>query len=303
MTSRSWSAHPHLPSLEARRSTGRAWRVALLLGLAAAGAAFLARQPPLAQPPGYLRFADERTLLGIPRALDVLSNLPFAAVGLLGLWLLGLGAGRPRVALRDPRARAPWLAFFGGVALTSLGSAWFHLAPSLDRLVWDRLPMTAGFMGLLAALVAERIDAAAGRRLLWPLLLVGVASVAWWWGTEQAGRGDLRPYYFVQFAPLAALPLVLILFPRPAPVQGRWGSAADPPARGGETGPWLLALLAYGLAKLAEAEDGALLALGGLLSGHTLKHLLAAAGIGCLAFMLARRRQPSTPAPAARAGA
>jgi hypothetical protein len=220
-------------------------------------------------------------------------------VGLLGLWLLGLGAGRSRVALRDPRERAPWLAFFAGVALTGLGSAWFHLAPSLDRLVWDRLPMTVGFMGLLAALVAERIDAGAGRRLLWPLLLAGVASVAWWWGTEQVGRGDLRPYYLVQFAPLAAVPLVLILFPRPATQACGVG--------GGETGPWLLALLAYGLAKLAEAEDGALLALGGLVSGHTLKHLLAAAGIGCLAFMLARRRRGSIPAPlrapAARAGA
>jgi hypothetical protein len=289
MTTPRWTTHPRpLDAAEVarpgRRGLGRAGRLALLLGLLVAGALFLARLPPLPQPPAYLDFADGRTLLGVPRALDVLSNLPFAAVGLLGLWLLGLGAGRPRVALRDPRERAPWLAFFAGVALTSLGSAWFHLDPSLDRLVWDRLPMTIGFMGLLAALVAERIDARAGARLLWPLLLAGAASVAWWWGTEQVGRGDLRPYYLVQFYPLAAVPLVLTLFPRPARAPRR---------PGGEAGPWLLALLAYGLAKLAEAEDGALLAIGGVLGGHTLKHLLAAAGVGCLAWMLARRRAPA----------
>jgi hypothetical protein len=75
---------------------------------------------------------------------------------------------------------------------------------------------------------------------------------------------------------------VLVLFPRPA------GAGAS--ARGGDTGPWLLALLAYLLAKLAEAEDAALLAVGGVLSGHTLKHLLAAAGVGALAWLLARRR-------------
>lgn len=40
---------------------------------------------------------------------------------------------------------------FAGVLLTSAGSTWYHLAPTNDSLVWDRLPMTLGFMGLFAA--------------------------------------------------------------------------------------------------------------------------------------------------------
>jgi hypothetical protein len=71
-----------------------------------------------------------------------------------------------------------------------------------------------------------------------------------------------------------ALPLVLVLFP----------------ARYTGSGLYLAALVAYLLAKFAEVGDGALYALGGLVSGHTLKHLLAAAGIGAIAWMHHRRR-------------
>ena len=35
-------------------------------------------------------------------------------------------------------------------------SSYYHLAPDNARLVWDRLPMTVGFMGLLAAMMLER---------------------------------------------------------------------------------------------------------------------------------------------------
>jgi hypothetical protein len=95
-----------------------------------------------------------------------------------------------------------------------------------------------------------------------------VASVAAWRLGDAAGAGDLKPYLLVQFYPLLAVPLLLVLFP------------------GGRTGPWpyLLALAAYLAAKVAEAEDGAVLQAVGLFSGHTLKHLLAAAAVGALAW-------------------
>lgn len=279
MATRTLGTLPH-PTLHRHRRAGLAWRLAILLALLAGLAAWLLARPAIPQDPRYLEFVDRRALLGLPRALDVLSNLPFAAVGLWGLWLLRPGAG---ARLGDPRERRPWQACFAGVALTGLGSAWFHLDPTMGRLIWDRLPMTVGFMGLLAALVAERIDARAGARLLLPLLLAGAASVGWWaWG-EAAGHGDLRPYFLVQFYPLAAVPLALLLFPRPV--------AGGAPRTGG----WLLALALYGAAKLAEAEDGPVLALGGLLSGHTAKHLLAAAGIAALAWRLRPARQPAAP--------
>ena len=56
--------------------------------------------------------------------------------------------------------------------------------------------------------------------------------------------------------------------------------------RPGLVGAWV----GYGLAKVAELEDVSIYRLGGVVSGHTLKHLVAAAGIGILVWMLVRRR-------------
>ena len=119
---------------------------ALVATAVLAGAVLLA-MPRIPQEPGYHQFAETRAVLGVPNGLDVLSNLAFAVVGLAGIALV-VSRGR---ALRDPRERWPWLVFFAGVTFTSLGSAWYHLAPSNASLVWDRLPMAVGFMALLSA--------------------------------------------------------------------------------------------------------------------------------------------------------
>jgi hypothetical protein len=263
-----WSGETH----EKSRSTGRAgtaWRVGVLVATAALAIAKACSMPRIPQPQDYFAFADGRTFLGVPNALNVLSNAAFAVVGAAGLLLL-----RGRITFRDARERWPWVVFFVGVALTSVGSAWFHLAPSNESLVWDRLPMAVGFMGLFAALVSERISPAAGLRLLGPLVAAGIGSVIYWIATEHAGAGDLRPYYVVQFYPLAAILLVLVLF-RPAYTG---------------TAGWLVGLGSYGTAKWAEVADGRVFAALGFVSGHTLKHLLAAAGIAALLVMLRRRR-------------
>jgi hypothetical protein len=248
----------------------KAWKVGILVATAVAAVVWAVLTPRIPQDPRYHLFADHRTFLGVPNAFDVLSNLAFAIVGFHGLRVILSG----RAVFRDPRERWPWLVLFIGVTLTCLGSAWYHLSPSNHTLVWDRLPMAIGFMGFLAALVSERIDPRAGFLLLGPLVLAGLASVLYWHFTEKAGVGDLRPYYVVQFYPLAAIPLLLILFP--ANCSGSW--------------IYLVALGAYGAAKVAEKADEAIFRAVGVVSGHTLKHLLAAAGIGALAVMLGRRR-------------
>jgi hypothetical protein len=269
MTTRA-SPHPSTGRVAAPSTSYRqTWRVGVLLATAVAAVVVAFGSPRLPQAIDYFDFADGRRLAGVPNALNVLSNVAFLAVGLAGLTAL-LGG---RVRLGDPRERAPWAVFFTGVALTSVGSAWFHLAPSAGTLVWDRLPMTLGFMGLLSALLTERVDAAWGRRLLWPLLGLGLASVLYWYLSERAGAGDLRPYFLVQFYPLVALPLLLLLFP----------------ARYSGSLTYLVALGAYLLAKLAEVKDVEIYGLGGIVSGHTVKHLLAAAGIGAIVWMLGRR--------------
>lgn len=59
------------------------WSVIALICMLATVVVAMLR--PIPQPLSYHNFADTRRLLGIPRAFDVLSNLPFLIVGLLGM--------------------------------------------------------------------------------------------------------------------------------------------------------------------------------------------------------------------------
>jgi hypothetical protein len=157
--------------------------------------------------------------------------------------------------------------------LTALGSGYYHLSPGNARLVWDRLPMTLAFMGLLASVFSERVSARAGTALLAPLVALGIGSVLYWHWTEMAGAGDLRPYILVQFGSLFLVVLLLLLY--------------SPRYHG--TRYVVAGLLLYGVAKLAEIADRWMFEFSGMLSGHTLKHLAAAAAIGCLVIMLRER--------------
>jgi len=251
--------------------TGRRGRIGILLGVAAAALVLTWWVPPVPQDPAYHRFADARSFLGVPNALNVLSNLAFLIAGGVGLSQVVGGAGR--VAFVDGRERWPWALFFAGLGLTGLGSAWYHLDPGNVRLVWDRLPMTVAFMGLFAAMIAERIGPGVGLALLGPLLVAGTGSVLWWHVGEAQGRGDLRAYGLVQFFPMLAIPLLAWLFPARYTHGGYWG----------------LAVLIYAAAKGLELADARVLALGGVVSGHSLKHLGAALAGGVFCRMLALR--------------
>jgi hypothetical protein len=267
----------------AAEPAGAGWTWDALLGAVAALVALAAALlPAVPQDPAYHLFADRRTLLGIPNALNVLSNAGFAIAG-----PAGLAAALRRGAFPDRRARAAWLVLFAAVTATAVGSTMYHLAPHDDGLVCDRLPMAVGFMALVSALVGERFGAAAGRRLLARLALAGVATVAWWYLGELRGHGNLLPYLVVQVGALAAIPVLL---------AGRRALAAP-------RAPWFAALALYVLAKVLEVYDAPVLAALGV-SGHTLKHLAAAAAIGVLAGEVWRRgRDPRAAAAPPRAGA
>jgi hypothetical protein len=259
---------------------GQIFRRSILALAATASLVVVLVRPPLAQDPAYHVMADHRTLLGIPNCLNVLSNLPFAAVGLLGLAVVfRRSAGGPTLFL-DPWERWPYFALFVGTALTAFGSAYYHLAPGNGRLVWDRLPMTLAFMGLLTALIAERVSLQVGRKLLGPLLVLGASSVLYWYWGELRGSGDLRFYILVQFGSLLLVVLLMILYPARYPGAG-----------------YVFAGLAvYAVAKWLEFADQRIFAVGQIVSGHTLKHLAAAAGVSCIAAMLWARRPASSPA-------
>src|SRR3954466_9938292 len=163
----------------------RSWRGWLLAAVTAIFVAAALLLPAFPQPLSYHQFADCRTIWAVPNFFNVVSNLPFLAGGMIGLARVMRGGGR----FIDPHEKLPYLVFFLGALLTCFGSSYYHAAPDNARLVWDRLPMTLGFAGLVAAAIAERMDLRLGLRALWPLLGLGIASVIYWYGTERAGRG------------------------------------------------------------------------------------------------------------------
>lgn len=254
-------------------------RVLLIVGLGVAATCAVLFLPPIAQDTAYHNFADQRAMLDVPNMLNVISNVPFVVVGVLGLIFLLCQRPRAAAPFTDPWERWPFLVLFLGVGLTGFGSAYYHLAPTTGRLFWDRLPMTIVFMALFVTIIAERIGLTVGRRLFWPLVTVGVGSVAYWHVGELGGVGDLRFYGLVQFFPLLAIPLMLFLFP----------------PRYTGTAQLLGAVGLYVLAKIFELYDAQIFALGGIVSGHTLKHLVAAAATYCILRMLKTRRPVESP--------
>jgi hypothetical protein len=135
--------------------------------------------PRIPQDQAYHQFADARAWLGVPNFLNVISNLPFTIVGLLGLALTARPPSHLRIFM-DPWERFPYAALFAGIFLTSLGSSFYHLDPSDYSLFFDRLPIAIGFMGLLTAVLAERVSVSLGKRVFLPLLLLAAVSVVHW---------------------------------------------------------------------------------------------------------------------------
>ncbi len=232
----------------------RAWFVIAFTVLSAAAAFLL---PAMPQPAAYHDFADRRVMLGIANFLDVASNVGFLLAGVAGLVI----AARPRTQFTVGAERLPYAVFFAGLLLTAAGSAYYHLVPDNERLFWDRLPMTIAFMSLVAAQVVDRINVRAGLALLVPMLLVGVASVLYWRATERAGAGNVVPYGVLQAYSVVILLMLTWLHP------SRYTRGSDI--------YWVFA--AYVAAKVVEFFDVEILAIGNLVSGHTLKHLIAAA--------------------------
>jgi hypothetical protein len=220
---------------------------------------------PIAQNTEYHSFADTREFFGIPNFLDVITNLPFLLIGLLGL----------RFCFRAEvgAIRSAWIILFAGVGLVSVGSAYYHWNLNNTSLVWDRLPMTIGFMGLFVALLGEYLGNRIAALLLFPAVALGLATVVYWHFSDD-------------------LPTLLL---------GSTCSVADYPRRNGSISQWLLSSMAvllvalgwYVLAKFTESYDVAIFrGTQELISGHSLKHLLA--GAGCYSILLMLRRRKAT---------
>jgi hypothetical protein len=246
--------------------------VFLVLAVGVGAAAFLA--PRVDLPPSYHHFADQRGFLGIPNFGDSTSNFTFFIAGLWGLVFLTRKSSSEKFVYT--RERWAYFLVFLGLLLTAFGSAYYHLAPDNDRLVWDRLPMTIVFMALVAAVIAERANFKLGFWLLPVLTAIGIGSVIQWHFTVQHGAGDVRFYAAVQVYAMLALVTALLL-----------------PSRYTGTEDLVWVMVFYAIAKVTELADSQIFSLGHIISGHTIKHLFAAAS----GYWILRMLQKRTPIP------
>lgn len=224
---------------------------------------------PIHQPESYHAFADARGFLGLPNAADVLSNIGFALAALWGLWTFRHAQARQALGASAPG----YMLFIAALLLTAIGSAYYHLAPDDGRLVWDRVPIALACAGLLAGALADSHVRPYSIRLTALLAAAAIASV-WWW----SATADLRPYLLMQAAPLVLIPI--------------WQATARAPLI--ERAAFGAAIALYVAAKVAELGDHAIYEALGFASGHTLKHVLAAAASAVVvAALVSRARQPA----------
>lgn len=224
---------------------------------------------PFPQDPSYHLLADTRTLLdAIPRAGDVLTNLAILAAGLFGLAL------RPRMTIAAEERTALHV-LIAATLLTAVGSAYYHWAPANATLAWDRLPLAIVLVSVLALVMADRVHSLFAREALWPLTVLAAVSVVVWSVSEAMGRGDLLLYLVVRVGAGITIAL-LVIFRRPRHTGTRWLVAA---------------LIGELLMAAFERLDHEIFRLtGGLVSGHSLKHVMVGVALGFVFWWLRTRR-------------
>lgn len=213
----------------------------------------------------YGRFADDTGSTFNTR--NVVSNLGFLIIGAAGLcWTFG-----HRQMLGDDFAAAVTL--FAGVIGTAFGSSYFHVTPlsgnTLNRftLLWDRIPMTVAFAGLLALMLRDRVFHQPNALPLPLLVLFGIATTLYWYWAR-----DLRPYAFFQLY-AAAGTLLLIVTLRPSYTEAGYVTAA---------------VFLFAIAKVLEDLDHEIHQRWRI-GGHPLKHLAGAGAVLMILLWLMKR--------------
>lgn len=232
--------------------------------------------PRIAQPLWYHDFADRRACFDLPNCLDTATNALFILAGLAGLVFLhsALHSTSARRTFIDSRETLPYALFFFATILVSFSSGFYHLAPNNGRLVWDRAAIALALMAWFAAILCERVNIKAGLHLLPLLVIAGLGSVFYWGWSEVQGAGDLRYYGLIQLTAILLTPLLLWLYPP------RYNGDRD----------ILTVIGLYSLALLFDFSDRLVFSLtGGFISGHTIKHVIAALAAYWVVLHLKRR--------------
>lgn len=212
---------------------------------------FLALTSPIAQDLHYHNFADARTILSIPNFWNIISNIFFVAIGVIGLSRTNSNQDLNKII------------FYIGIVFTGLGSSYYHFHPTNDTLLWDRVPMTIAFMSFFSMILKDHLKILYPNTTLWILIIIGVSSSIYWYLGELNGHGDLRPYALVQFLPMIMIPLICFTYP----ISKTYAKYVG------------LVILFYALAKVLEFYDEEIFNSIHAISGHSLKHLSASVAV------------------------
>jgi hypothetical protein len=205
---------------------------------------------PLRDAPSLFDYADKRSFFHIPFSLDVLSNIPFLIVGLYGF--------------KKVYNNKNELFYFGlflslSSTLTAFSSAYFHWNPTPDTLIFDRLTMTFGFSSIISVIIADRINLKLGHYLLALLIPIGLFTVlGYHWDIL-----SLRPYILLQYGGIVYCLIACFLLK----------------ANLLNNKIFLAGVGLYIVAKVFEHFDHQIFKITGIISGHSLKHLVAAGAI------------------------
>lgn len=204
---------------------------------------------PIALPAGYHAFADHSHVGGLHPFGDTVSNLAFLFAGLF-------------VFVRARSGQERWLA--AALCLTCFGSWYYHLRPDDARLLVDRLPMAPAFAAMAGIILFDK-DERKGliHTALLSVLFMAAAFLALWSGNQSIW--------------VAAQVYVLLLLVVAAVTRPEMRAAA------------IATFALYVGAKLFEGLDHEIQHLTGFVSGHTIKHILAALA-PVMWFALWRRR-------------
>jgi len=210
---------------------------------------------PAQDPDSYFNFADQKIVFGIPHFFDVTSNILFLYISVFALI-----AGFRRIRMIPPRIFLPFVVFNVMVFFTGWGSSFFHFMPTPQNLFWDRLPLAMVFASLLTMILTDRVF-----HSFYKVLLVVLNAAAFWtvWNIN-FGNHDIRPYLLLQFGTLL-MSLFLLMSTKKNRLHENYLWAA---------------LLLYFVGKICELYDHQIYDTTTMLvSGHTLKHALAAVAV------------------------
>jgi hypothetical protein len=220
---------------------------------------------PISQPQEYHDFADDREILGVPNALDVMSNLAIIYPGVVGLAFIHESRNRTQVSEDEISIQ---ITLFSGMILTFAGSVWFHLDPTDSTMLWDRLGMSVVIGSCISLLIHDMWDRNLAAKIHLPIIIASIVSVLWWPVFD-----DLRVYFIVKHHPFILFPIFLLCGRRIYDkVSGYY---------------WGLSM--FLLATIFEFADQQIFEITGIISGHTLKHIAAGIGLWFLMVMIRDR--------------